>query len=764
MMEFGLVAVWLAAFLLLGLAARPIAAWLLPDLDHDALAFPLALAVLGVVGHLVGHLAFDWPALLAGLAVLAGGAYWTRGRVELDRRRFLEAAIVFGLAFLFMVAVRALQPAVAPLPVAIGEKFLDFGLLQSLTRSSQLPPEDMWFAGEPVRYHYGGHMLTALLATATGTTGRFAYNLGLAGFFATLVVAGYGLAGSIAAPYAVSRRMAAGFGAFFVGIAGNLDTSGRVLIWLLPDAPARWLAAGLGYDPSALQWTPMDFYYFDASRVFPIDPTNPDSFMAATEFPLFAWLNGDLHAHMMSQPFMLLAGAVLLAYWRADGQPRRRALLLAGALPPLVGFIGVVNIWSFPSALGLTLLAVAFAPGDPTAPLAGWEPARSRIAGIHGVRGHWLAEEGRRFGLAAGAAVGVAVVGVLWTLPYWAIVVLGGPGMGPAFWGRWTPIGGVLLVQGAFLAVLGLYLVGASAVRAEAPRQLWAAGLAILAVFVLLGVPAVGFVLPLGLGAWWLLRAEREPGFEWLLVLAGAGLVFLVEFVTVDGDRFNTVFKYYAHVWLFWSVAGGVALARLRAGWPVTSHDVSLPHWEAVGRTLAVVVVLTTAVYAGFALPAHADDPGPAVATDGPTLDGTAYVAVMYASEDPAIQWLDAREGRPHIVTAAPGGYWWRPDRGDGASAPASLTGLPTVVGWFHERQYRGPVDYQRRLGHVEAIYTGTPDDQRTLLEHYDVRYVYVGPAERANYGTITVGELDEVSVAAEWDAVTVYRVDQSAL
>ncbi len=763
-MQFGLVGLWLSTFLLLGLLAWPLAAWLLPEGDRAALAFPLALAVLGVVGHLVGHVAFGWPAVLAGLVVLTVLAYVAAGRVDLDYRRFAEAAAVFTVAFGLMVAVRAVDPAAAPLPVAIGEKFLDFGLLRALERAPTLPPEDMWFAGEPVRYHYGGHLLAAMLATLTGTAARFAYNLGLAGFYATLVTAAYGLAGAIASPYEVSRRTAAGLGAFFVGFAGNIDTPARLLIWLLPDGAAAWLAGGLGFDDSALRWTPTDFFYFDASRVFPIDPSNPDSFMAATEFPLFAWLNGDLHAHMMSQPFVLLTAAVLLAYWRATGNPRRRAVLLFGALPPLVGLVGVVNVWSFPTAGGLALLAVAFAPGEPLDLLSDGPAAARRLEGRLGPRDGWLAEEGRRFGLAAAAAVAVLAVGVLWTLPYWLGVVLGGPGLSPGLWGRWTPLGGFLRVHGAFLAVLGLYLVGASAAADAAPQGRWAGGLALLGVAVLLGVPAVGFALPLALGAWWLLRSRTGVGFELVLLLAGAALVLLVELVTVEGERFNTVFKYYAHVWLFWSVASGVALARLAEGWPATSLDVALPRWHTVGRALAAGVVVSTSVYAGFALPVHAADPGPAVDATGATLDGTAYLEVTFPAEAPAIRWLDAREGRPAIVTAAPGGYWWRPSQGDGASAPASLTGLPTVLGWHHERQYRGPDAYQRRIGHVGEIYGGAPDRQRALLARYDVRYVYVGPAERASYPRVTVGDLEAVSVAARWGEVTVFRVDQSAL
>ena len=755
-MEFGLVGLWLAAFLLLGLLASPLAAWLLRDLDHAAFAVPMALAVVGVVGHLVGHLAYGWPAVLAGIAVLAAGSYRVRNRVDLDRGRSLEAAAVFAGGYLLVVGIRAVDPAAAPLPVAIGEKFLDFGLLKALLRAPALPPEDMWFAGEPVRYHYGGHLVTGLLATLTATPARFAYNLGLAGFFGTLVVSAWGLAGSIATAHDVPRRTAAAFGAFLVGIAGNLDTAGRVLVWLLPAGADRWLAAGLGYEAQALEWTPTDFWYFAASRVFPIDPTAPNSFDAATEFPLFAWLNGDLHAHMMSQPFTLLAAALLLAYWRSTDAGRRRLLLL-GVVPPLAGLIAVVNIWSLPTIGGLVALTVAFAPGEAAALVPGLE---DRLRPRDG----WVAEEVRRVGLGIGAAGIVLLLGLVWTAPYWLLVVLGGPGRTPAFWGRWTGLGGLVRVHGAFLGVLWLYLVGATAVAADDPAPLWAAGLAVVGVGVLLGLPAFGLVLPVALASWWLLRRRGDWGFELVLVLAGAGLVLLVEVVTVDGDRFNTVFKYYAHVWLFWSVAGGVALARLLEGWPVSTHDVSLPRWQTVGRVIAAGAVVATGLYAGFALPAHVDDPGPGVAADGPSLDATAFLEEEYPSEAAAIRWLDARAGRPTIVTAAPGGYWWRPVRGDGASAPASLSGLPTVLGWFHERQYRGPAVYDSRVDDVRRVYAGEPDDQRALLAAYDVRYVYVGPAERARYERITVGQLDAVTVAERWDEVTIYRVDQAAL
>jgi uncharacterized membrane protein len=174
---------------------------------------------------------------------------------------------------------------------------------------------------------------------------------------------------------------------------------------------------------------------------------------------------------------------------------------------------------------------------------------------------------------------------------------------------------------------------------------------------------------------------------------------------------------------------------------------------------LTLALVLTTGLYAGLALPAHFENPSPTVQQEGPTLDATAYVEGHFTGEAPAIRWLSQREGRPTIVTAAPGGYWWRPAEGDGASAAASLTGLPTVLGWFHERQYRGPEPYQRRVGHVRTIYEGPPKRQAALLERYDVQYVYVGPAERATYD-VTIGNHPATEVAFQGENVTVYAVE----
>jgi len=751
-MEYGLVALWLATYLVVGLASLPLAAALFARF-HDggaAFAIPVGLATVGVVGYLVGHLAFGWPALLAGLVVLVVAGATVGDRETVDERAYAEAAVVFAVAFCFLVAVRAVSPAIAPLPLAVGEKFLDYGLVRTTLRAEALPPEDMWFAGETVRYYYGGQMLTALLSIFTGTAPRFAYNLALAGFYAALVTAAYGLAGAVAADHGAPRRLAAGLGAFFVGVAGNLYTAGQVIAWLVPDALVT-AVPGVGEEPEALTWSPTEFSYFTASRV--VDGT-------INEFPLFAWLNGDLHAHMMSAPFLLLAAALCYSYWQTPGDERRRRRLLLAAITPVVGLLAVVNTWDVPTAGGLLALTAAFARADPatlfSASLADRLPEREGPA-----------EELRRDGLALVAAVAVLFVGAALVLPFWlGSATTRGVDLFPDRSG----MGGLLLVHGAFLFVFAPYLAGRVREHVEVARPPRAAAWAVIAAAFGVGIWLVGFAAvvlfgPLLLAAWVLLRRRTDVGFETVLMLAGFGLVLLVEFVYVvdpgSPERLNTVFKTYVQVWVLWAPAAGVALARLLdpAG---ALPSVDTPGWRTAGTAVAVAVLLTTGLYAGFALPAHFEnDP---VGADGPTLDGTVYTYDRYPEEAAAIAWLDDREGQPTIVTAAPGGYRWDYDRvtersDNGASAPPSLTGVPTVLGWFHEAQYRGDEPYQERLADVETMYEGAPEDQSALFDRYDVTYVYVGPVERRAYD-LTVEDHPDLSVAFREGDTVVYEVE----
>ncbi|GAB3319265.1 DUF2298 domain-containing protein [Haloplanus salinarum] len=768
-MEYGLVLRWLVLYGVLAALGRPLAARLFSTLPGRGvgLSLPTALAVLGITVYWLGHLAFTpltlaaAVAVLAGLALLAGldrDAFADR-RLELadgvrPGREWRAAAAVFVVAFALLLAVRAVDPAVYPVG---GEKFLDFGLLKSLDRTTRLPPQDMWFAGEPVAYYYGGHLLTATLADLTGTAPRYAYNLSLAGFYATLVTAAYGLAGAIARERAESWRLAGLAAAFFVGLASNLVTASRLLVGALP-APLRADVAGVvaartRYSTDAVLAGLDSFSYWTASRVIP---------GTINEFPLFGWLNGDLHAHMMGTPFLLLGAALAFALYRTPAADlRRRRVLAFVAVPILAGFQAVVDTWSFPSLFGLLFLALALGRAEP------WSVLSARVARWRAARDADPATAELEHLAGALAVAGVAgALGGLLALPF-LLGAAGGRSVALLPAAERSSLPALLLVHGAFVAVFLAYLLDRLSVdRVLAPLV----GLVALGVLALTADLAVALVVgPLLIFGWAACRTDRPVGFETVLIVAGAGLVGLVELVYVrelaGPLRMNTVFKTYAQVWVLWGVAAGVALPAF-VRWP---GGVSVPgtrsRWLRAG--LAVVVVLATVPYAGLALSAHFDGAAE------PTLEATRFVEREHPEEARAIAYVDGLSGQPTLLSAPatsrypgperdspapPGMYGWQ------SSPAASLTGVPTVAGWHHEVGYRGREPYLTRVRAVDDAYTGPPERTVAVLERYGVDYVWVGPAERERYGEVSFTDVSGVTPVFENQAVTIYRIDSAEL
>lgn len=764
-MEYWLVIRWLVVYLLLLAGGVPIAAVLCPRLENRGVgvALPIALACIGLPVYWIGQLTFGWLSIGGGLLALAVVLVVVRSQetVEIKRRPVIEAAIVFTVTFLGLVIVRAVDPGIHP---SGGEKFLDYGMLASLLRASSLPPEDFWFAGESVQYYYGGHMLSAVLSRLTGTTAPYGYNLALAGWYAMLVTGVYGLAGSLGASVGLSRQRTGVLGGFFVGIASNLQTLMRGLLWLLPDDTAGSVAGWLGVPIEGLAVTPANFSYWNASRVIPGVPGDPDSYRIATEFPLFAWLNGDLHAHMMSTPFLVVVATLCFSYYRSQPTERSLRTALLGTVGVLSGLIGFINTWSFPTALGVMWLTLLFArtPSDSVwSTMDWWDSSLPLVRWFEG-GGQWLARELRRVGRSFLIVAVVAPIGLVATLPFWL-----GPASGRAIAvvSDQTPFGPLFLVHGVFLLIFIPVLFKRSNVAVHLKRRPIVSGVVIglsVAVAVWLRFPALVVIGLTMLLAWARLRTEqladdpahhsRSLGYPGVLMLAGAGIVLLVELLYLQDQaasgRFNTVFKAYFQVWVLWSPAAGVGVA-----WLLRFR----PRGVGIGRLFVATLVLSTTIYGPLALSNHFTGSAPDATLEDPTLDGLSYLDRAHSEEAQAIRWLNRRPGQP-VVAAAPGRdqYSW-------VNPESSLTGLPTIVGWTHEIIYRNASVYNARAADVDALYQGPPERTITQLQRYDVRYIYVGPRERNQYSERPFDRIDGLE-KRRFGEVVIYEVNQTQL
>ncbi len=214
--------------------------------------------------------------------------------------------------------------------------------------------------------------------------------------------------------------------------------------------------------------------------------------------------------------------------------------------------------------------------------------------------------------------------------------------------------------------------------------------------------------------------AADTSGFVLLLIATGILLTLGVEFVYVKdhfGTRMNTVFKFYFQAWILWGIGGAYALTTF-----IRRSGVG----GAAVVTVAAALIFAGLIYPALAIPARADEYGGPV-----TLDGAAYLAQSRPADYAAIAWLNEHVSGAPVILETPGGSYAYEGR------VSAHTGLPTVLGWVgHEHQWRGTYDEQsQRQEDISTLYTSVDvEEVLTLLDKYDIRYVYVGQLERDLY------------------------------
>jgi YYY domain-containing protein len=717
---------------LIGLGAAPLAAVLLARLPGAGLGLgkPLGLLLVTWLVWLGGSTtlipygtgsAVGWIALVCALGLLAWVPVWQgrrarargepRGRIARWRWRRLvarapepdplRARLFWGAEAVFIVAFAAMTLLVAYSPdVWNTEKPMDMAFLNAANRADTFPPEDPWMAGADLNYYFLGQLAMGIVVKVGAIGPDEGYNVAVAALFALTAAAVFTVGATIwAAARGPRGAVRAGVGAVaLVVVGGNLEG-------------ARLLVA----DGGPLR----EYDWFAASRV--IEDT-------ITEFPWFSFLLGDLHAHVLALPFTLLALAFALQVALAGPllAPRGRALLEGGGAALALGFLYAVNSWSYPVIAGLLVLAAVPWLRDVRSArwlllvLAGsallmlpfhlsFDPAARGIGVVDEGRGFaaWARDELLLFGTLAGFAA-LAFAGRL--------LATRRPGRNAA----WIAV--AALFAGSLLAALEY------------------AHVALLAIALLVALHALARAAP----------AER---LVWLPLAGGIACLLGPELLYVrdefdDGPlyRMNTVFKLGYQAWLLLGLAaiGALAfagdwLARRRLRWTLLALAALL----AAGAVVHPVAG-TYARKDGF--------------TRAPTLDGLGWLRDRAPGDPGAISFLNDAAADGEVVLEAVGDDY----SAFGHARISTFTGLPTVLGWpGHELQWGH--DAGTRRADVERMYESpTTEGARELLDRYDVRWVVVGPIERAEYGDGGVGKWDSLGRRVyDSDDTTVWRLDR---
>jgi YYY domain-containing protein len=231
-----------------------------------------------------------------------------------------------------------------------------------------------------------------------------------------------------------------------------------------------------------------------------------------------------------------------------------------------------------------------------------------------------------------------------------------------------------------------------------------------------------------------------------LFIFFGTLIVLLPEFFFLRdhfSSRMNTVFKFYYQVWLLWAIAAAYGVSIL---W------LSLRGYTRLFIGLVLCLVLGVGlVYPPLSLWTKTNGFS---AADGLTIDGTAYLARQTPDEYAAIKWL--QEAPLGVLVEAIGPSYSLYGR------IASHTGQPSILNWpFHQIQWRGSGEILgTRQADVERIYVSSNwIDIESLLQHYDVSYVYIGSMERNTYRVNEEKFRRFLVPVFQNDIVTIYRV-----
>jgi YYY domain-containing protein len=704
------IAVWWLVLEVIGFIILPVSFYLCRNLlDHGySVSKPLGLLLVTYLSWIISIvLGYSYISVLLSLVVIAAFSLLIsikKGFPSFDKKYIIKFEIIFLFAFLIFAFIRAYSPDIY---WTGGEKFMDMTFINSLLRTTEFPPLDPWMSGTLIYYYYFGYLVISNLMYITGILPSVAFNLATASFFAlsftTCLGIGYNLTEKI--KYGIIT-------AFFVTIAGNL-----VGFFQLMDIFRKENAINNMFS----------FNYWTSSRVIP-DTIN--------EFPFFSFLQGDLHAHMISITFQLLVILLLLDIMKSNTSGWDSILIMGLS----IGFLYPLNSWDYPVYLILAILVITY----------------NQVLG-------------KKDYLKYVASIAIMTASsYLFYLPYHLSYKLDKMiSLVPS--GR-TSLIFYIAIYGLFLFLIYSFVLKTTR---DHHKQIFKLSLILLAIAALITIfelklfilnyvenpkiiefELLILLIPLLVLAILSIFKEKDKNnvFILILILAGVFTSLFCEFFYIQDAlgsgspiyiRLNTVFKMYIQNWILWGICAGSIVYHLRDSF------ISKKKWG-----LAVILlILVVSIYPVFATI------GKSGSFKGvPGLDGASYAAREHPQDFEAILWFRNITGQPVVLQAPGNEYEWN-------TAITAFTGLPTVIGWAgHELNWRFPIksEIDNRWSDVGRMYTsGDIREVEALLIKYNVSYVYFGEAEIKRYSNPRLFEehTERFEKVFEYGDVEVFKV-----
>ena len=684
---------WWEMLFLLGLVFMPVTSRMFQGFDDNGWMFSkvLAVAVCGYVQWLLACLKITpftgiTCVILTISCCLGSLLYGIKCKNRLpDSLPWKQATLVYREEILFFIVFFFWTYLAGFHPAAHGtEKYMDFGFMQAMMRSTTLPAQDMWYAGKPFNYYYGGQYLAVFLTKLTGTNVEITYNL-----MRTMVAAF-----AFLLPFSLVRQMlkdklrtgrkwALYFGGILAGMAVSMSGN---LHYIIYGILLRLLKIKTDY------WFPSSTRYIGFDPAVTGDET-------IHEFPSYSFVLGDLHAHVINV-FLVLTVLGILYSWMKINSGKSWSQREIGLLGLLLGMFLFSNTWDF-----MIYYVV--------------------------ICGTLLFGNLKRY--SAGSFISQALK---WSVVQWVELLVAAFLVSLPFHMTFENV----MVQG-----IGIVKIHTAFYQF---CVLWAFPLLVCVPFVIGILRSIGMFPEKKFRNFFNgINYPDLYGLVLVLCAIGLifipEFVYIRDIYEKTAPRANTMFKLTYQAYIMF----GIMMAYILVSFTVTrikrcsGADSTIickgllrcPRRQALTGIIAILVLISTCGYLGNAI-THWFEGFPKRSAYQ-TLNATNYLETAIPDDAAAIRWLnDNVTGQPVVLEASGDSYQDYDDR------VSAMTGLPTVLGWYvHEWLWRNNLEEEnQRKEDVQTIYTSSDAEQvKTLIEKYHISYLFIGSCEYEKYGEI---------------------------
>ena len=724
------------AFFVLGLAAMPLSVRIVGTMRGEggyAIGKIIGLFVCAYLQWFLSSmhiLKFSWAISLLSV-LLSGIVIWGISLILYKKREVQNegtgispylTANTFGLesifkwefavltAFVFFTWLQAHR-----IPSTGTERVMNYAMMLSMDKTDYLPALDVWCAGEKLNYYYFGQYLWTFVSKISFTSVASAYSLGLAFIATVCLIFSYIIVGTLLSLIGEHSESTCTIG----GVIGSLAVTccGNVHYIIF------YVLAPIIRDILQLKTDAADYFFANSTRYIGHLPDVPED-KTITEFPWYSFTIGDLHAHVIDIISVLTIVSILICLAVAmserqmdldqDTDEDAEETWFAQFKAELKEFFARPAVWMIGFILGIIAM------------LNYWDlPIYYVVAGSIILFFNLRRNDKPLIALGTTAVAGIAIYAVAY------------------------------LTKLPFELQFNKFNNGIKICKYHSRLYQW---------LILWGLPSIVLILFIT----FLVRTLREDGDSsdggesssgvlnrisipdlcvLLIGLCGIGLalvpeVVFVEDIYINGNpRCNTMFKLTYQAFILSGLMMGYAITRILALKYKSEDMLKTVKMYRLKRATAVCLVIL-----GFTLMYAYTSSwmwyGKAEYWSYKGIDATQTTRNEMGEEAAVLDFIEENiPGQEVILTA--GAYSYTPE-----GVISALSGHPTVMGWrTHEWLWHNDGDYvYAREQDIQTIYTSDNIDQvRSLIDKYDIKYIYVGPKEYEKYSFTDTSRLESL-------------------